>query len=91
MPREVRVQVNHSDLHADSTSLAAAIRLLTGDPELVIVDFRVLRLIMGDLAGLIVLDSVSDPEFHGLTVPVPGFDRSEPDESFAWDDESPCE
>ena len=87
MPREVRVQV-------DPLALTEAIRLLTGDPELVIVDFRVLRLLMGDLAGLIVLDRVSDPDFHGLSgftnAVLADFERSE-DESFAWDNESPCD
>ena len=83
MSGEVHVQVT------DPLSITEAIRILTGDPELVIVDFRVLRLLMGDLAGLIVLDRVSDPEFHGL-----GPQKSAAasvDESFAWDDESPCD
>ena len=75
----------------DPLSITEAIRLLTGDPELVIVDFRVLRLLMGDLAGLIVLDRVSDPEFHGLNAALADFERSETDEPLAWDDESPCE
>ena len=81
LPREVHVQVT------DPLSITEAIRILTGDPELVIVDFRVLRLLMGDLAGLIVLDRVSDPEFHGLAPQRGGPGQ----ESFAWDDESPCE
>ena len=81
MRREMHVQVT------DPLTVTEAIRLLTGEPELVIVDFRVLRLLMGDLAGLIVLDTVSDPEFHGLG---PQISDSE-QESFAWDDESPCD
>jgi len=71
----------------DPLSITEAIRLLTGDPELVIVDFRVLRLLMGDLAGLIVLDTVSDPDFHGLGPQISDSGQ----ESFAWDDESPCD
>ena len=71
----------------DPLTITGAIRFLTGDPELVIVDFRVLKLLLGDLAGLIVLDRVSDPDFHGLG---PQFGDPEQD-SFAWDDESPCD
>ena len=71
----------------DPLSITEAIRILTGDPELVVVDFRVLRLLMGDLAGLIVLGEVTDPDFHGLG---PQISDSE-QQSFAWDDESPCD
>ena len=71
----------------DPLSITEAIRILTGDPELVIVDFRVLKLLMGDLAGLIVLEKLQDPEFHGLDPRHPEFEF----EPFAWDDESPCD
>ena len=78
---EVHVQVT------DRLSITEAIRILTGDPELVIVDFRVLRLLMGDLAGLIVLERLTDPEFHGFVTGA----REPGEEPFAWDDESPCD
>ncbi len=74
--------MNHLSFQ-DPTSVSEAIRLLTGEPELVVVDFRVLRLLMGELAHLIVLERVSSRQM----------DRLETDSdqgSFAWDDESPC-
>lgn len=69
---------------ADELTVRGAIELLTGKPDLVVVDFRVLKLLMGDLAHLIVLESVSSRQM----------DRLETDpaqETFAWDDESPCD
>ncbi len=79
--------VNMHGTLEDPAGIRAAVALLVGDPELVIVDFRVLRLLMGDLAGLLVLQRVMDADFHGL-----GPQNGDPgQESFAWDDESPCD
>ncbi len=67
----------------DPTSIEAAIRLLTGKPELVVVDARVLRILMGDLAGLIILGDAMRFQPVGPQLP-PGEER------FAWEDEPPC-
>ncbi|MEE8606273.1 MAG: hypothetical protein V3S55_01610 [Nitrospiraceae bacterium] len=61
--------------------LVGKIELLTGQPELVIVDARVLRLLMGDLAPLIILKQFT-PEQLGLQIVS--------DERFVWDDDPVC-
>lgn len=69
----------------DPSDVSQAIRLAAGEPDLVIVDRRVLQLLMGDLARLIVLGDVADylPE----AAPV----ADEDDEGFIWDKDSfPC-
>ncbi len=69
------------------SGIEAAIRLLTGEPELVIVDARVIRLLMGDLANLIILGTnrellAHDPGLRGVTVD---------EEAYVWDRRSPCD
>jgi len=65
------------------TGIEAAIRLLTGQPELVLVDARVLRLLMGDLADLIILDRANSL-LDRLAV-------TTDDEPYVWDRRSPCD
>ena len=71
----------------DPSDVSQAIRLAAGKPDLVIVDRRVLQLLMGDLAALIVLGDVAD-EIPGATL------RSleDFDEKYIWDsvDPFPC-
>lgn len=71
------------------TELGRALQLLTGDPELVVVDARVLRLLMGDLAPLIILGPV--PGIAGLEAALADREMFSDDGPFAWDgDEFPC-
>ena len=66
-----------------SNELSAALQILAGDPELVIVDARVLRLLMGDLAELIILEAA--------TGPIRWSQLPEDEEAFVWDEDSfPC-
>jgi len=60
-----------------------AIRLAAGEPELVVVDARVLRLLMGDLAQLIILGPA------GAGGMVKDFSRPG-EEVFVWDDDQLC-
>lgn len=69
----------------DRLSIQAAIELLTGKPDLVVVDFRVLRLLMGDLAHLIVLETFDEAKSDRMAEQRAAFE-----DSFAWDDEPPC-
>lgn len=63
--------------------IKAAVRIAVGDPEPVLVDRRVLRLILGDLAELIILDRRSQLASSQM--------RIDPDqEHFVWDEDSPC-
>lgn len=80
--------------HAVSmTDINSALAIVVGDPELVAVDARVMRLLLGDLAPLVFLGSCTsvDPRFgHG---PVGGF-RSAldlDDGPYIWDRDSPCD
>ncbi len=54
------------------------VRLLAGEPELVVVDARVLRLLMGDLASLIILRRLGAPRRPIAADP----------EQYVWDE--PC-
>lgn len=57
----------------------AILALATGEPELVMVDARVLRVLLGPLADLILMAPVNP----ALSLP--------PDEEpFVWDDDDPC-
>ena len=60
--------------------LPAELELLRGEPELVIVDARVLRLLMGPLAKLIILETVEMG---------PG-QLAIGEERFVWDDDPVC-
>ncbi len=58
--------------------------LLAGEPQLVIVDARVLQLLMGDLANLIILGEAGS--LPGGTTAIGHLD-----EPYFWDDINPCE
>jgi len=73
------------DALRDPASLQAAIRLLVGEPELVIVDARVLRLLMGSLSELIILRRFATSGQFGMFENVGG-----PDERFVWDQDDLC-
>jgi len=73
-------------LGTNEQSVREAVRIAVGTPELVVVDARVLRLLMGDLANLIILGQAHDGK--------PGMmaDRGQEhvDEIFVWDRDSLC-
>ncbi len=73
----------------DVGDISAAIELAVGDPDLVLVDRRVLRLLMGDLAELLVLSSADKPFTvrgpFALQLELPPGERP-----YVWDDDDPC-
>ncbi len=76
------VNQNHGGaLGLNQDDLARAVLSLGGEPELVIVDARTLRLLMGDLAPLIILREFTQEQL-GLTVGI--------EQPFAWDQPLPC-
>jgi len=62
---------------------------LLGDPELVVVDARTLRLLAGDLADLIILQEAD--AFCEMKQPRPVFREGLLRERFVWDDDSPVD
>jgi len=66
-------------------SVREAIRLAAGEPELVIVDARVLRLLMGPLSELIILKRFATSGQFGRFENV-----GAEDERFVWDDQELC-
>lgn len=69
----------------------AAIAILRGPPELVVVDERVLRLLMGRLADLIILRDVGDPiRFARDPDQLPLLMGGDDDGPYVWDDDDPC-
>jgi len=73
-------------LGTNEQSVREAVRIAVGSPELVVVDARVLRLLMGDLANLIILGSAHDRKPGMLA------DRGQQfiDELFVWDQDDLC-
>lgn len=71
----------------------AALELARGEPQLVAVDARVLRLLMGELASLIMRGTCTsvDPRFG--QGPVGGFRSALHGDldAFIWDRDSPCD
>jgi len=76
----VRVRDHVSLVSPQLQELPPELELLRGEPELVIVDARVLRLLMGPLARLIILKTVE----MGPGVLAIGEER------FVWDDDEIC-
>jgi len=72
-------------LGTNEQSVREAVRIAIGTPDLVIVDARVLRLLMGDLAGLIILGPA---EQGGARATFRDFE--DPEELFVWDEDSLC-
>ena len=62
------------------TSIEGALELLTGPPQLVVVDRRILDLIMGDLAPLIILRDLGNDRRMGPALA----------EMYIWDEDEPC-
>ena len=71
--------MSNGALGLNPDDLARAILSLAGEPELVIVDARTLRLLMGDLAALIILKKFELGPGH-LAVG---------EEKFVWDEPEP--
>lgn len=61
----------------NQATIEGALELVSGAPELVVVDARVLRLLMGDLASLIILRRLGAPS---RPIPAGG-------EPYVWDED----
>jgi len=75
--------MDHGQIRTED--IAAALSLAVGDPELVIVDARVLRLLMPGLSSLIILGPAPG-EMRSFAHP---FDDEE--DVYVWDRRSPCD
>lgn len=81
--------MNGSHVHPQRV-MDAALELATGEPELVVVDARALRLIMGPLGQLLILRPLHQggPRRGGL--PFRGSDHDPDVEGYVWDDDELC-
>lgn len=71
--------------------MGAALELATGEPELVVVDARALRLIMGPLGQLLILRPLQQGGPRGRGgLPFGGSDHDPDVEGYVWDEDDLC-